>query len=719
MDIVQFISQFFYRIRYWLVWGSLLVTGAVIYFTQFLPFTYTVNSQIYAGVTNETNLDGSRVVNVGSTFDNLINIAKSKSTLEKVSLRLLATNLVHGEEWNDNQYIKAKHYRQLLRSAPKEVLSLVDRNSVEKTTENLQKYRKENGRNFVYGMFSRPVPFYGQNALKSIDIKRLDNSDLLNISYTCEDPGIAQHTVKLVEDELLKAYEILRFSATNNVIAYFEEQVRLAKELLTREEDDLMNYNVAKQVINYNEQTKALAITKYQVDDREELTTRTYESAVALRQMLEDKMDIRAKIIRDNTNLLQQLEKVTNLNQKILEEEIFTSDKNYNNNKNLIQNKAELKKTEQAISHLSDNLNEYNFTKEGVGIENMVIEWLLACVNEAKAKAELKVLQERKNDITDQFQTFSPVGTQVKRKERAVGIAEDTYRQQLHGLSEAHLRLQNIKMTTANLQIIAPPDFPLEDNGRKRMFYIIVAFVSSLVFISAYFLIIELLDRTLRDAERSHRLTRLPVIAAFNGISNLKFRGFLKACNRRAAAYSCRQLNNYLAVGRPTVINLLSMEEREGKSFLAKYFIDYWRTENLNVRLVKAGVDFETNTQTYIQARRLSDFWQLNGAEQAPDIILVEYPAASVATLPLAVIKQADFNLLIANAARLWGKDDNVRLKSIREALDETRMALYLNNADRDVVESFTGELPPRTPLHSFFTRLAQLGLTSKRAAVK
>ena len=44
---------------------------------------------------------------------------------------------------------------------------------------------------------------------------------------------------------------------------------------------------------------------------------------------------------------------------------------------------------------------------------------------------------------------------------------------------------------------------------------------------------------------------------------------------------------------------------------------------------------------------------------------------------------------------------------------------LYLNNADREVVESFTGELPPRTPLHSFVSRLAQLGLTSKKAAVK
>ena len=50
MDIVQFIAQFFYRIRYWLLWGGFIVTVLVAYFTQFLPFSYTVNSNIYAGV---------------------------------------------------------------------------------------------------------------------------------------------------------------------------------------------------------------------------------------------------------------------------------------------------------------------------------------------------------------------------------------------------------------------------------------------------------------------------------------------------------------------------------------------------------------------------------------------------------------------------------------------------------------------------------------------
>ncbi len=719
MDIVQFISQFFYRIRYWLLWGSLIVTALVIYFTQFLPFKYTVNSSIYAGVTNSINIDGSKLVNINSTFDNLINTAKSKSTLEKVSVRLLATSFVYGEEWKDNMYIQAKHYRQLIQITPKEVLALVDRSSLDKTIQNFTEYRKEHSNNFIYAMYSRPRAFYSYEALNTIIVKRLGVSDIIELSYTSSDPGITQNTLKILEDELIKAYEILRFSATNNVIAYFEEQVRLAKQKLTEEENDLMHYNVEKQVINYDEQTKALATTKYEVDDREEAAKRTYESALALRQMLEDKMDIRAKIIRTNTNLLKELEKVSSLNQSIMEQEIFTTEKSQNSSGLLSKEKQALKNAEDKISSLSDNLNEYGFSKEGVGIQNMVDEWLLACINEAKAKAELRVLENRKGDIISQYQTFSPVGTQVKRKERAIGIAEDTYREQLRGLSEARLRLQNIKMSTANLQIIAPSEFPLTDNGRKRLVFVLAAFVGSLIFIIGYFLIIELLDRTLRDAERSKRLTGLPVLAAFNGISNLKYRGFLKACNRLAAAYCCRQLNNYLQSNRPTIINLLSMESREGKSFLSQYFVNYWETEGIRVRKVEYNVDFETNNKQYVQAQELSEFWQLNDAEQIPDIILIEYPAISTASIPLPVLQKSDFNLLIANACRLWGKDDDARLKSLKEGLGNTPLFLYLNNADREVVESFTGELPPQTPLHSLVSRLAQLGLTAKKAAVK
>lgn len=721
MEIARFISQFFYRIRYWLLWGSLFVTGLVIYFTQFLPFSYTVKSSIYTGVTSSTSLDGSAInyAAINSTFDNLINIAKSPGTLKEVSVRLLATALTYGEDWKDNQYILAKHYRQLTQATPNEVLALVDRKHLDKTIANLKAYRKEQGNNFIYAIFNRPGAFYSAAALGQIEIKRAGNSDILNFTYTSADPGLTQQTLSILIDELTKAYEVLRFKATQDVIAYFKEQVRLAKKELNLQEDDLMNYSIQERVINYPEETKSLAITRYQVDDRMEEAERTYQGAVALRKMLEDKMDIRAKIIRNNTNLLKELDKVSTLNQNIMEQEIFVSDKTRNENQSLNNDKRALKKAEENISHISDNLNEYSFSKEGVGIKNMIDEWLMALVNEAKAKAEIKVLQNRQNNIFDQYGHMSPIGTQINRKQRSIGIAEDNYRTQLSGLASANLRLKNIEMSTTNLQTITPPDFPLTDNGRKRMLYVLIAFIGSLVFIIGYFLLIEILDRTLRDSIRSRRLTGLPVIAAFNGTSNLKFRGFLRMCNRIAAGYCCRQLNNYMQPRRPTIINLLSMEKGEGKSFLIRYLVEYWKTEKIRVRVVKAGVDFEISNPEYINARRLADFWQRNEAEKDADIILVEYPAVSKNSIPLDVLKEADVNLLVANACRLWRSSDDATLRPIKEALQEQPFFLYLNNADREVVESFTGELPPKTPVHSLFSRLSQLGLTSQKAAVK
>ena len=721
MDILQFISQFFYRIRYWLLWGSLFVTALVIYFTQFLPYSYTVKSCLYAGVTNSTSLDGSNInyAAIASTFDNLIGIAKSQGTLQQVSLRLLANSYTYGEEWKDNKYILAKHYRQLLQITPKEVLSLIDRKDVSKTLANLTAYLKNDRNNFIYIMFNRPVAFYSATALDAIDMKRSGNSDMLNISYTSADPGITQQTISILIDELIKAYEIIRFKSTNDVIAYFEEQVRLAKVKLNEEEDDLMHYNVQEVVINYGEETKALAGTRYEVDDRVEEAERIYEGAIALRKMLDDKMNIRAQIIRNNTGLLQQLDKVSSLNQSIMEHEIFTSDKQQATNDKILQERKALKQAEDNISHISDNLNEFNFTKEGVGIQNMVDEWLTALVNESKAKAELEVLRRRQKDIASQYGHMSPVGTQVNRKQRAIDIAEDNYRTQLSGLASANLRLKNIEMSTSNLQTVTPPAYPLTDNGRKRAMYIFVAFIGSLVFITTFFLLIEVLDRTLRDPYRCKRLTGLPVIAAFNGISNLKYRGFLKACNRLAAAYCCQRLNKYIKQGEPTVINLLSINSREGKSFLAKYFINYWKTEGLRVRLVIHDYDFDTTDKNYVQAQKLEDFWTLNEAEQTPDIILVEYPPVKDSTIPLPVLQRGDVNLLIANACRLWRNSDTETIAPMKEALKDTPFMLYLNNADRDVVESFTGELPPKMPVHSFFSRLVQFGLTSQKAAVK
>ena len=36
-------------------------------------------------------------------------------------------------------------------------------------------------------------------------------------------------------------------------------------------------------------------------------------------------------------------------------------------------------------------------------------------------------------------------------------------------------------------------------------------------------------------------------------------------------------------------------------------------------------------------------FWQLNEAEEIPDVILVEYPSVNVASLPIPVLEKSGF----------------------------------------------------------------------------
>ena len=104
-----------------------------------------------------------------------------------------------------------------------------------------------------------------------------------------------------------------------------------------------------------------MALTKYAADDRIEASQRTYESAVALRKMLEEKMDIRAKIIRTNTNLLQELEKVSNLNQSIMEHEIFTTEKSQQSSEKLLKEKENLKKFKEWLD--SDSSKRVTFVE--------------------------------------------------------------------------------------------------------------------------------------------------------------------------------------------------------------------------------------------------------------------------------------------------------------------------------------------------------------------
>ena len=156
MDITLYISRFIYRIRHQLVFGTLIITALVAYFSQFLEKKYTVTTSIYTGITSNTGLDDETRPDwqaVNNTYDNLVNLTKSRGTLENVSLKLLALNLMHGDPEIDNLYITANNYKKLIASVPEEILHLVDTASLDKTVNLFKEYKYSDSRNYLHELF--------------------------------------------------------------------------------------------------------------------------------------------------------------------------------------------------------------------------------------------------------------------------------------------------------------------------------------------------------------------------------------------------------------------------------------------------------------------------------------------------------------------------------------------------------------------------------------
>lgn len=719
MDITLYISRFIYRIRHQLVFGTLIITALVAYFSQFFQKKYTVTTSIYTGITSNTGLDDETRPDwqaVNNTYDNLVNLTKSRGTLENVSLKLLALNLMHGDPEIDNLYITANNYKKLIASVPEEILLLVDTTSLDKTVNLFKEYKYSDSRNYLHELFNGSSAFYSYNALSSIIIRRQGNSDLIEIAYTSTDPGITWNTVKLVSEELKYSYNNLRYQTANDIVKYYEEELKKLRVQLNKQENELTDYNVKNSVINYIEQTKAIAHSFADFENRYEETRRNYESSSSIIKNLEQYMDIRTKLVKSNEEFINTLAEVSRISGKITEIETFTSDEMLSKDQELVKYREELRDAEKKIGLITNNINSYKESKEGLAIEGLVQEWLNQTLIQAKAQADLKVLNERKNDFADQYKNYSPIGTRINQQEREIHVTEQSYLEVLHALNMAKMKQKNLQLTSSNLNTISDASYPLFSDKGKRFLLVVAAFIGSIIFIIGLNLVIELLDRTLRDAERARRLTGMNILGAFTGRnSQLKYRGFVKTCNRISAAYACNRLTPYIKKGDTLCINILSLEEKEGKTFISRYFQESWEELGFNVKYLRVGQDIPIDASLFM-AEHIDKHIQL---ESRPDILIVEYPSIQQYGVPSHLLGSSQVNLLVANACRVWKNSDTELVKYLRDITEGTALYLYLNNATREAVEDFTGQLPPQTSMRSFANRMMYMGLTATNTAVK
>lgn len=711
-----------FRHRWLILVGTSLFTLLVIFYTRHMRGGYDVKATLYTGVASGYNLENDKRMDwamVQNSMDNLISIMQAESTLKRVCLRLFARVLIQGNPDKDHNGITASSYNytyEHLKNSPNgpEILKLIDKSSEDKTVANFETYMRPNRDNYIYGLFYYNHPYYSYNALKNVKVQRRLTSDLLDVSYTSGDPGIAYNTVSILMDEFVNEYRRIRYGETDKVIAYFKSELERIGKQLRLEEDDLTKYNVQKRIINYLDETKEIAAISKEFELREQDALFAYNSTKSMLEELDRHMDSNAKQVLKNLQFVDKLREASTLTGKISEIEAM-SDTGKEATEGLENERKRLNQLRKELNDLTDAYVGHKYTKEGASRTNIIDQWLEQTLLYEKAKAELQVVQEARRELNERYVFFAPVGTTIKQKERSINFTERNYLTVLQSYNEALLRKKNLEMTSATLKVLNEPTYPISSNSTNRKQIVIAACVGILLFIIAFLLLIEMFDRTLRDAARTRRVTGLRTIGAVPSTSSSRYGGLTKTYVDASIQELSNSLLRFLTKRKSSgvyVINLLSTVERSGEEEIGQLVCDYMESRTLKVRFITYGRDYYVESPEFLLAKNLRDFY----TPQGEDILIIAYPPLSKSNVPSILLHDANANILVASADRGWKAIDKQLCEQLKLQLGNTHVPfrVCLTNAHRDAVEDFTGQLPPHSFLRKISYRLGQLALTEK-----
>jgi len=173
-------------------------------------------------------------------------------------------------------------------------------------------------------------------------------------------------------------------------------------------------------------------------------------------------------------------------------------------------------------------------------------------------------------------------------------------------------------------------------------------------------------------------------------------------------------INNELLRNLPSdqkrIINLISTGNKDGKSYIGQQLEEYWTSIGVNVSRITWHNDFSINSKEYLLAQSINNLT----TDQNADIYIVEYPSLSECAIPPSLLREASINLVIAKANRTWKFTDQAFIRNLTNSIgEESKIFLLLNTAQKDVVESFTGLLPPINKLRKLIYKYSQFGLTA------
>jgi len=703
----------------WMFALAILTSVVVFWFTRNTPKEYQSETEIFTGITSGLsieNVDGGKTDFFASNnaFDNLINIIQSRQTLQEVGMRLLANHLMVKE--HSLEVISQESFDQLNEWINAETRAkLVVAGDTEATYQNiLTWYKNEFYADAVGMVFNSGASPYSYKSIKNITVMRVQNSDLLRISYLWTDPAIAQQTLEILNHVFIRMVADIKVAQTNDIVAYFRKQVSMANDRLSVAEEKLKIFKTENRVINYGEQTKSIAMMKEYMEDEYQKEIAALASEEAAVRKLEKQLSVNKEMLKYSENLLSKRQTLADINSKIAVLEVYLNDEETLSN---LRNEAAKLKAEMSNDLLSRM--EYSRTTEGVPVNRILEEWLDNTLALDRTKARIKVYENRKVYFNDLYDEFSVIGSTIGKIEREISIEEKNYLELLHSLNLALMRMSSETLASDGLQVTVAPFFPLSPLPSKRMLLVMLSFILTFALPFVWAVAKDLLDLSIKSGVRLAKFSGAPHIGSLPQerlVTSLKSVDADKFTSQYLRLiWSKIESQKGAGEKKPFVVNLVSLRKTEGKSYAAAKLSQELQKQGLHVYSLTTGEGgYEVN-------QKLSQVTKLEELTSEPlneyDVVLVEIPALIDEPYSKNLLKTSHANIVVTWAGRIWGEADNRKLSELQHQ-ENAQLLMLLNGADLDEMETLLGELPKkRSMLRTYLKRFVQLQFKSSVAS--
>jgi polysaccharide biosynthesis transport protein len=392
----------------------------------------------------------------------------------------------------------------------------LDKEAYEQTVQNLKDYMSKSDTNFVYKLLYYHHPHYSLSAISKVTVKRIGNSDLVKLTYESGDPGICKQTLALFTEVCIRNYKNIKENRSDAIVKYFEYQVKQSAVRLRLGEDKLLKFNEDHNIINYYEQSKAVAIVKENLDVSYHDMRIKLAGTIASIRRIEEKLGNQKEIQLNNASIVEKRNQLAEINSKISQIETISTTRETDtiNNQSLVKLKFKAENLKEELKQAVISLYNYNNTVEGLHISTLLNDWIKNVIQYEDIKAGIEVLGQRIIEFQKQYAIYAPAGANIKRIEREINVSEQEFLELLHGLNLAKLKVQDAELS-ASIKAVDPPFFPLSPNPTKRSLLIMVAAVFGFIIVLGIIIAMEFFDSTMKNPKKAAGVLKLQSLGIF------------------------------------------------------------------------------------------------------------------------------------------------------------------------------------------------------------